>query len=224
MLGHQVKKPKSKKAEPKFLKGAADGKHYWLTPPDLYAKLDAEFRFDFDPCPYPCDWRFDGLRESWGSSNYVNPPFMGPTAWVRKAISEYKQGKKVVFVFPLDKWALMMLAAGAEVRNLGDVKWCATEDGLPGEGTGRHIACFILDPDKKKPESGATQTVEQPEHRCVEVLAIHPHDDRASVWVGCSCKKWREHFDGLGALNRGVNALLEHVLSAAPIPPKETKP
>lgn len=26
---------------------------YWRTPPDLYAKLDAEFGFDFDPCPYP---------------------------------------------------------------------------------------------------------------------------------------------------------------------------
>jgi hypothetical protein len=32
------------------------------------------------------------------------------------------------------------------VRNLRDVKWCATEDGQPGKGTGRHIACFILDP------------------------------------------------------------------------------
>ncbi len=41
----------------------------------------------------------------------------------------------------------MMLAAGAKVRNLGDVKWLATEDGLPGKGTGRHIACFVLDPD-----------------------------------------------------------------------------
>ena len=34
--------------------------------------------------------------------------------------------------------------AGAEVRNLGDVKWLATEDKKPGKGTGRHIACFRL--------------------------------------------------------------------------------
>ena len=38
----------------------------------------------------------------------------------------------------------MMVKAGAEIRNLGDVKWLATEDKSEGKGTGRHIACFIL--------------------------------------------------------------------------------
>ena len=28
---------------------------YWLTPPDLFKKLDDEFHFNFDPCPYPCE-------------------------------------------------------------------------------------------------------------------------------------------------------------------------
>src|SRR5579863_1331970 len=67
-----------------------DGKHYWLTPPALYAELDAEFHFDFDPCPYPLPEGFDGLTCDWGQRNYVNPPFgsivhhgkkKGPTAW-----------------------------------------------------------------------------------------------------------------------------------------------
>jgi hypothetical protein len=123
-----------------------DGRHYWLTPPELLAAIQAEFGIDFDACPHPLPWNFDGLKEEWGSSTYVNPPFKGPTAWVRKAIEENRKGKRVVFVFPLDKWVLMMLAAGAKVRNLGDVKWCSTEDGLPGKGTGRHIAMFVLDP------------------------------------------------------------------------------
>ena len=48
--------------ENKFHAGnGADGKHYWLTPPELYAQLDAEFHFDFDPCPYPKPADFDGL-------------------------------------------------------------------------------------------------------------------------------------------------------------------
>jgi hypothetical protein len=45
----------------------------------------------------------------------------------------------------------MLLAAGAKVRNLGDVRWLATEDGKPGRGTGRHVACFVLD----APNAGA---------------------------------------------------------------------
>jgi hypothetical protein len=74
----------------------------------------------------------------------------GPTAWVRKAITEWQKGKLVVLVYPVDKWLLMLLKAilgdHGEVRNLGDVKWLATEDGSAGKGTGRHIACFILRP------------------------------------------------------------------------------
>lgn len=133
-----------------------DGKHYWLTPPELYAALDAEFHFDFDPCPYPLPEGFDGLTCEWGQSSYVNPPFgsilhegkkKGPTAWMRKAIEENRKGKLVVIVYPVDKWVLMMLAAtGSTVRNLGDVRWHAIEDGTPGKGTGRHIAAFILRP------------------------------------------------------------------------------
>lgn len=142
--------------ENKFHKGSGeDGKHYWLTPPDLMEQLQEEFSFDFDACPFPKPEYFDGLTGEWGTSSYVNLPFgsiihngkkKGPTAWARKAIEENKKGKRVVMVYPIDKWVLMMLAAGAEVRNLGDVKWLATEDQTQGKGTGRHIACFVLEP------------------------------------------------------------------------------
>ncbi len=139
--------------------GAKDGNHYWLTPTDLYEELDDEFEFDFDPCPYPKPDDFDGLLAEWGKSNYVNPPFgtvmhdgkkKGATAWARKAIEQYRQGKRVVMVYPIDKWVLMLLGEGARVRNLGDIKWCSIEEGIPGKGTGRWIACFILDPEKKE--------------------------------------------------------------------------
>jgi hypothetical protein len=148
-------------ADNKFHAGnGSDGKHYWLTPLDVYAPLHAEFNFTFDPCPFPKPAGFDGLTCEWGTASYVNPPFgsilhqgpgdkkpkkKGPTAWARKAIEEHQKGKTVVLVYPIDKWVLMLLAAGAKVRNLGDVRWLATEDGSIGKGTGRHIACFVLD-------------------------------------------------------------------------------
>lgn len=141
-------------AQNKFHLGNGDDrKHYWLTPPDVYAALDAVHSFTFDPCPFPKPYEFDGLTCEWGASNYVNPPFgsiihegkkKGPTAWARKAIHEASLGKKVVLVYPVDKWILMLLQAGAKVTNLGDIKWLATEDGTAGKGTGRHIACFEL--------------------------------------------------------------------------------
>ena len=153
MKQHQSQLPPS---ENKFNKGnSSDGKHYWITPPELYAALKKEFRFTFDPAPYPKPKRFDGLTCEWGKSSYVKPPFgsilhegkkKGPTAWARKALAETRKGKRVVFVYPIDKWVLMMLAAGAQVRNLGDVRWLATEDGSKGKGTGRHIAAFVLEP------------------------------------------------------------------------------
>lgn len=157
-------------SENKFHKGnRADAKHYWLTPPELYAQLDAEFAFDFDPCPYPLPEGFDGLTCEWGRSNYVNPPFgsivhqgkkKGPTAWVRKAIEEHRKGKTVVLVYPIDKWVLMLMKeiGITEVRNLGDVRWHATEDGSIGKGTGRHIACFILRTTMNNQNAQASQT------------------------------------------------------------------
>lgn len=153
-------------ADNKFHVGnGEDGKHYWLTPPELLSQLAAEHGpFDFDPCPFPKPEAFDGLTCEWGECSYVNPPFgsilhqgpddkkpkkKGPTAWVRKAITEAEKGKRVVLVYPVDKWLLMLLAAGAKVSNLGDVRWHATEDGSVGKGTGRHIACFVLDGAKE---------------------------------------------------------------------------
>lgn len=134
--------------------GAQDGKHYWLTPPELMEALDDEFNFDFDPCPYPRPDDFDGIEVEWGQSNYVNPPFNGPTKWVRKAIEEHRKGKRVVLVFPIDKWVHMLLEAGATVRNLRDVKWHSIEDGKPGKGTGRWIAAFVLEPDGENESDG----------------------------------------------------------------------
>lgn len=136
-----------------FHKGNKDGKHYWLTPEDMYQELNNEFKFDFDPCPYPLPEGFDGLSCDWGRSNYVNPPFgsimqngkkKGPTAWARKAIEEYRKGKDVVLVYPIDKWIHYLINEGAELRSFGDVRWLSTEDKKPGKGIGRFTMGFVL--------------------------------------------------------------------------------
>ena len=157
--------PKSMKPEDnKFHRGDSEGRHYWLTPPELMEELQYRYSFDFDACPYPLPEGFDGLTAEWGSSTYVNPPFgsiehqgrkKGATAWVRKALAEHAKGKRVVLVYPVDKWILMLLAAGAEVTNLGDVRWLSIEDGQPGRGTGRHIAQFLLEPGESDAEDSS---------------------------------------------------------------------
>ena len=137
---------------------ASDGKHYWLTPDELLAEIYDTYDIDFDPCPYPKPDDFDGLAIEWGQSNYVNPPFggyhdqhsnkkTGPTIWARKAIVEYKKGKRVVFIYPIDRWILEILEFAKSVRNLGNVKFCAIEDGCPGKGTSRPVAMFVLEPE-----------------------------------------------------------------------------
>ena len=100
--------------------------------------LQEEFGFDFDPCPYPRPEGYNSLVVPWGMSNYVNPPFNkkdaphgGPSAFVRKAVAESEQGKSSVFILPLP-WNLgLLMAAGAEFRYGGIVRWLDGETGKP---------------------------------------------------------------------------------------------
>jgi hypothetical protein len=72
-----------------------DVNHYWVTPPDLMKKLSDEFRFDFDPCPFPRPLDFDGLELKWGNSNWVNPPFTGMAKEPgKRKIGTYGLGKE----------------------------------------------------------------------------------------------------------------------------------
>jgi hypothetical protein len=112
-------------------------KHYWLTPPDLYAHLDAEFAFDHAPCPEHHNALVPDAR--WGLRNYVNPPFNrkdaphgGPAAFVRKAIAERdRTGAKSIFILPLP-WSLgLLMSAGAEIRYAGPVQWLDTATRQP---------------------------------------------------------------------------------------------
>jgi hypothetical protein len=146
-----------------------DKKHFWLTPPELRDETKAEFGDELhDPCPYPRPQGFDGLTSDWGPTNYVNPPFgsvtengkkVGMTAWVRKAIAEQKKGKTSVIVYPMDGWVHLLLAAGAEMRSIGHVRWLATEDGSPMlTRIGRPIMRFVLRGVTAKQEGSSDAT------------------------------------------------------------------
>ena len=72
----------------------------WSTPVDVYRTLDAEFGFDFDPCPLNDNPEIDGLTIEWGGVNFVNPPYSNIANWCKKAYSEYLKGKTVVMLIP----------------------------------------------------------------------------------------------------------------------------
>lgn len=128
---------------------------YWLTPPEIYKKLDDEFHFDFDPCPCPRPEGYNSLLVPWGDTSYVNPPFRqrdayqcsGPTAFVHKAIEENKQGKTVVLMLPTQSYVNRLLEAGAEARSFGRVRWLDVDTGAPWKSPGT-ITCFVLRGDE----------------------------------------------------------------------------
>ena len=74
---------------------------HWATPKEFYDKLNAEFNFDFDPCPLHSS--FDGLKTEWGGRNFINPPYSKELkeAFVLKAIDESKKGKLCVMLLPV---------------------------------------------------------------------------------------------------------------------------
>lgn len=76
----------------------------WATPEYIYNPLNAEFGFDFDPCPINHDLtKFDGLLIDWGRVNFINPPYSKKLkeAFVKKALDESKKGKVCVLLIPV---------------------------------------------------------------------------------------------------------------------------
>lgn len=129
-----------------------DKRRYWITPPQLYANLNAEFRFDFDPCPYPRPEEYNSLVLPWGQRNFVNPPFRkadapygGPSAFARKGIAERANGKQSVFILSVPHSVGILLAAGAQVRYGGKINWLEadTRDPCPRAW---HQGIFVLAP------------------------------------------------------------------------------
>lgn len=137
-----------------FTNQRKDKRRYWITPPQLYADLNEEFRFDFDPCPYPRPKEYNSLVLPWGRSNFVNPPFCkadapygGPSAFAHKAIAERTQGNQSIFILSVPYSIGILLAAGAQVRYGGKINWLEADTREPCSRA-FHQGIFILAPQE----------------------------------------------------------------------------
>lgn len=90
----------------------------WKTPVKVYQELDAEFHFDFDPCPP--NPQLDGLSVEWGKCNFCNPPYGREIPkWIKKGYEEWQKGKTVVFLIPSrtdTRWWHNYIMKATEIR------------------------------------------------------------------------------------------------------------
>lgn len=122
----------------------------WATPKDLYDKLNAEFNFDFDPCPLN-DGEItpdkDGLLLSWGKRNFINPPYSRSLkeAFIRKAYQESLSGKLCVMLLPVSTSTKIfheIIYPNCEIRFLrGRVKF----EGINTKGEKVNTKCGMHD-------------------------------------------------------------------------------
>ena len=107
----------------------------WATPKELYAKLDAEFGFNFDPCPL--DGKVDGrspLFCSWiGKRVFCNPPY-GPE--IPKFLERGFEAEIAVFLIPArtdTRWFHdIVLPKASEIRFLrGRLKFGDSKNSAP---------------------------------------------------------------------------------------------
>lgn len=133
-----------------------------LPPPDLYKKLDAEFHFDFDPCPL--NSTFDGLDPSvkWGKVNFVNPPYnrKDKPRFIKRAFDEWKGGATCVLLIPAavsTKDFHDLILPHAEVRFLrGRVAFAGTNTAGEKVTTkkGKHDSMVVIYRPKCAPGEG----------------------------------------------------------------------
>jgi site-specific DNA-methyltransferase (adenine-specific) len=122
----------------------------WQTPSWLYDQLNAEFNFDFDPCPN--NPTFDGLSVKWGKSNFINPPYnrKDKPKFIQKAFDEWKKGNTCVLLIPAatgTKQFHNLIYPNAEIRFLkGRVAFVETGKPRNSKATkkGKHDSMIVI--------------------------------------------------------------------------------
>ena len=136
----------------------------WSTPPDLFARLDAQYHFTLDPCctheNAKCTKHFtikeDGLSKSWGEETvFVNPPYSrGEQAkWIKKAYEESLKGAFVVCLVPArtdTKFFYNYCTKASEIIFIaGRVKF--VERGTPCKSGAPFPSCIVVFSPSKSP-------------------------------------------------------------------------
>jgi len=92
------------------------------TPRSFYEQLNAEFAFNYDPCPLNPTPTTNGLVEVWGKRAYINPPYGKEIRmWLEKANKEIEIGNTEIAVFLLPaytdvKWFHEVVLPKGEIR------------------------------------------------------------------------------------------------------------
>jgi hypothetical protein len=143
---HPVNVPQKKEAE------------YILTPLDRWDQLHRVLRINYDAYPFPREKGFNSLTEEYGTRTYTNPMFDdGIAACVRKNIEEFKKGKFVLTVLPLNAMGAIarLLCAGAVVFDVDIPNWRSRYDGFSTSPKPAHqrqpCIWLVLDPNPPPP-------------------------------------------------------------------------
>jgi len=106
----------------------------WRTPKSIYASLDSEFHFAFDPCPQDQDAIWDGINRQWSFPAFCNPPYSHIAQWVKKAYDEAQFGI-VVLLIPSrtdTRWWHDYVMKAKEIRFIkGRLKFGDAKTGAP---------------------------------------------------------------------------------------------
>lgn len=133
----------------------------WQTPKAIFDYYDRRFKFN---CDVACSdenrlvnehWltiEDNALHYStdWNSVNWCNPPYSDIMPWVKKAVSEMKQGALTVMLIPADtsvKWFKFAFENCTECHFIsGRISFINAETGKPVSGNNKGSVVFVFDP------------------------------------------------------------------------------
>ena len=136
------------------------GKDDWETPPDFFAKLDAEFNFTLDACAEQatakCKSYFtkeqNALQQKWTGRVFCNPPYSKngqQDAFVKKAYKSVLNGdcELVVLLIPARtdtmRWHEWIFGKATEIRYLRG-RLTFWDNGKPAEANAQFPSAVVI--------------------------------------------------------------------------------